>query len=68
MAISFPVPNVFQRPADKRKQADEAKAQFAHEHGDHLTLLNVYHAFKTSTFTLSFAQNSNMVILTILVY
>ncbi|RUO95587.1 hypothetical protein BC936DRAFT_143675, partial [Jimgerdemannia flammicorona] len=41
------VPNVFVRPNDARKQADEAKALFAHPDGDHLTLLNVYHAYKT---------------------
>lgn len=28
------------------KAADEAKQRFAHIDGDHLTLLNVYHAFK----------------------
>jgi hypothetical protein len=27
-------------------QADEAKVQFAHTDGDHLSLLNVYHAYK----------------------
>lgn len=42
------VPNVFVRPNDTRKQADEAKARFSHPDGDHLTLLNVYHAFKSS--------------------
>lgn len=31
-----------------KKQADEAKMRFAHIDGDHLTLLNVYHAFKQS--------------------
>ncbi|KAI9143728.1 P-loop containing nucleoside triphosphate hydrolase protein [Paraphysoderma sedebokerense] len=40
------VPIVFLRPADSRKQADESKAQFAHKDGDHLSLLNVYHAYK----------------------
>ncbi|KAJ5098420.1 Pre-mRNA-splicing factor ATP-dependent RNA helicase PRP43 [Penicillium argentinense] len=40
------VPQVFVRPAAQRKRADEMKDLFAHEHGDHLTLLNVYHAFK----------------------
>lgn len=40
------VPQVFVRPANKRKEADQMKGQFAHEEGDHLTLLNVYHAFK----------------------
>jgi pre-mRNA-splicing factor ATP-dependent RNA helicase DHX15/PRP43 len=40
------VANVFVRPVDARKAADEAKARFSHADGDHLTLLNVYHAFK----------------------
>ncbi|KAK3821204.1 MAG: P-loop containing nucleoside triphosphate hydrolase protein [Benniella sp.] len=40
------VPLVFMRPAEHRKAADLAKAQFAHPDSDHLTLLNVYHAFK----------------------
>lgn len=40
------VPQVFVRPQEQRKQADEAKQRFAHIDGDHLTLLNVYHAFK----------------------
>lgn len=41
------VPQVFTRPATARKRADEMKALFAHPDGDHLTLLNVYHAFKS---------------------
>jgi len=40
------VPQIFTRPANNRKRADEMKAQFAHPDGDHLTLLNAYHAFK----------------------
>lgn len=40
------VPQVFVRPASQRKAADEMKNLFAHQDGDHLTLLNVYHAFK----------------------
>ena len=40
------VPNCFMRPRDVAKQADEAKAKFAHVDGDHLTMLNVYHAWK----------------------
>eukprot|EP00850_Spirogloea_muscicola_P014176 SM000100S09403 [mRNA] locus=s100:89273:93608:- [translate_table: standard] len=32
-----------------QKAADEAKARFAHIDGDHLTLLNVYHAFKQNS-------------------
>ncbi|KAG9290544.1 hypothetical protein G9A89_020914 [Geosiphon pyriformis] len=42
------VPNVFLRPNEMKKQADEAKEKFAHKDGDHLTLLNVYHAYKTT--------------------
>merc|ERR1719422_2454104 len=40
------VQQVFMRPNDAKKQADEAKMKFAHIDGDHLTLLNVYHAYK----------------------
>ncbi|GJN31289.1 hypothetical protein PR202_gb19671 [Eleusine coracana subsp. coracana] len=40
------VPNCFLRPRDAQKAADEAKARFGHIDGDHLTLLNVYHAYK----------------------
>jgi len=40
------VPNVFMRPREQQKAADEAKARFAHIDGDHLSLLNVYHAYK----------------------
>ncbi|KAJ9209668.1 hypothetical protein DTO166G4_8712 [Paecilomyces variotii] len=40
------VPQVFVRPNSQRKRADEMKSLFAHPDGDHLTLLNVYHAFK----------------------
>ncbi len=42
------VPNVFMRPREAAKAADEAKARFTHVDGDHLTLLNVYHAFKSN--------------------
>jgi pre-mRNA-splicing factor ATP-dependent RNA helicase DHX15/PRP43 len=31
---------------DAQKDADEAKAQFSHIDGDHLSLLNVYHGYK----------------------
>jgi pre-mRNA-splicing factor ATP-dependent RNA helicase DHX15/PRP43 len=39
------VPQVFMRPRETAKAADEAKAQFAHADGDHLTLLNAYAAY-----------------------
>merc|ERR1712187_279353 len=37
---------VFVRPKASAKAADEARARFAHLDGDHLTLLNVFHAYK----------------------
>lgn len=40
------VPNVFMRPKEAAKAAEEAKSQFAHAEGDHLTLLNAYIAYK----------------------
>ncbi|KAF3784984.1 putative pre-mRNA-splicing factor ATP-dependent RNA helicase [Nymphaea thermarum] len=40
------VPNCFVRPRDAQKAADAAKTRFCHIDGDHLTLLNVYHAYK----------------------
>ncbi|KAJ5456643.1 hypothetical protein N7530_011917 [Penicillium desertorum] len=42
------VPQVFVRPAAQRKRADEMKNLFAHPDGDHLTMLNVYHAYRSS--------------------
>lgn len=40
------VKNPFMRPKEAARLADEAKAKFAHMDGDHLTLLNLYHAYK----------------------
>ncbi len=40
------VPQIWVRPNNNRKRADDMKAEFAHPDGDHLTLLNAYHAFK----------------------
>ncbi|KAH6944251.1 hypothetical protein HPB50_002381 [Hyalomma asiaticum] len=45
------VPQCFVRPNEAKKAADESKMRFAHIDGDHLTLLNVYHAFKQSELT-----------------
>ncbi|KAK8219234.1 DEAH-box ATP-dependent RNA helicase prp22 [Zalaria obscura] len=39
---------VFHRPKDKQQQADQKKAKFHDPAGDHLTLLNVYIAWKQS--------------------
>ncbi|KAI9216864.1 P-loop containing nucleoside triphosphate hydrolase protein [Blastocladiella britannica] len=39
------VANAFLRPRDKQREADAAKAEFAHKDGDHLALLNVFNAF-----------------------
>ena len=40
------VPNAFLRPKDQQAEADAAKARFSHEDGDHLTLLNLFNAYK----------------------
>ncbi|KDN43693.1 putative PRP43-involved in spliceosome disassembly [Tilletiaria anomala UBC 951] len=48
IAAMLSVPNVFLRPNFAKQQADAARAEFAHPDGDHLTLLNVYHAYKTN--------------------
>ena len=48
--ILFTVPQIFIRPNEAKQQADESKMKFAHIDGDHLTLLNVYHAYKQSMF------------------
>jgi len=49
IAAMISVPFVFVRPIAIQalgKAADEAKVRFAHHDGDHLTLLNVFHAYK----------------------
>jgi len=46
IAAMLSVQPVFLRPSDSHKAADEAKHRFAHLDGDHLTLLNVFHAYK----------------------
>ena len=46
MVAMLSVQQVFMRPREAAKAADAAKAAFAHVDGDHLTLLNAYHAYK----------------------
>ena len=46
IAAMLSVPNPYLRPNSQRREADEAKAQFAHPQGDHLSLLNLYHAYR----------------------
>lgn len=38
--------NIFMRPKEAAKEADAAKAQFAHAQSDHITLLHAYLAYK----------------------
>jgi pre-mRNA-splicing factor ATP-dependent RNA helicase DHX15/PRP43 len=45
IAAMLSVQNPFQRPKDKQEEADNAKYEFLHEDGDHLTLLNLYHSY-----------------------
>lgn len=44
------VPQIFMRPREQAKRADEAKALFAHQDGDHLTLLNAYSSYEAVPF------------------
>merc|ERR1719433_175369 len=46
IAAMLCAPPAFIRPSKLAKNADEAKKRFAHLDGDHLTLLNVFHAYK----------------------
>merc|ERR1712113_1289803 len=49
IAAMLSVPMVFVRPKESQKDADDCKNRFAHLDGDHLTLLNVFHAYKQHT-------------------
>ena len=40
------VQNPFLRPRESAEAADKAKSQFAHQDGDHLTLIKVFEAYK----------------------
>lgn len=40
------VPNIFIRPRDQAEISDREKAKFAHQDGDHITLLNAFNTFK----------------------
>ncbi|KAH8681227.1 P-loop containing nucleoside triphosphate hydrolase protein [Xylariales sp. PMI_506] len=44
-------PNVWHRPKEKQQQADQKRSKFFDPHGDHLTLLNVYNAWKNAGFS-----------------
>ena len=52
------VPMVFMRPREMAQEADAAKAKFQHVDGDHLTLLNVYHAYKQNESDPKWAYNN----------
>merc|ERR1712098_129862 len=40
------VPPLFFRSRDIERESDAAKAKFSHQDGDHLSMLNVYHAWQ----------------------
>jgi len=48
IAAMLSAPRIFMRPKAQERLADAAKAQFAHGDGDHLTLLNTFHAFEAA--------------------
>jgi len=45
------IQSVFYRPKDKQQQADQKKSKFHDPHGDHLTLLAVWNAWKQSNYS-----------------
>ncbi|KAJ3191756.1 DEAH-box ATP-dependent RNA helicase prp22 [Irineochytrium annulatum] len=45
------VQNIYYRPKEKQAQADQKKAKFHQQEGDHLTLLAVYNGWKASKFS-----------------
>eukprot|EP00929_Paragymnodinium_shiwhaense_P026175 TRINITY_DN15610_c0_g1_i1.p1 TRINITY_DN15610_c0_g1~~TRINITY_DN15610_c0_g1_i1.p1 ORF type:complete len:711 (-),score=220.61 TRINITY_DN15610_c0_g1_i1:157-2289(-) len=49
IAAMLSVPMIFVRPKENQKDADDAKQRFSHLDGDHLTLLNAFHAYKQHT-------------------
>jgi ATP-dependent RNA helicase DHX8/PRP22 len=51
VAMISGTPTVFHRPREKQQQADQKKAKFNDPSGDHVTLLNVYNAWKHSNFS-----------------
>jgi ATP-dependent RNA helicase DHX8/PRP22 len=46
--------SVWHRPKDKQEQADKKKAKFHDQHGDHLTYLNLYNAWKRAGYSKPF--------------
>ncbi|AET37505.1 DEAH-box ATP-dependent RNA helicase PRP22 Ecym_1263 [Eremothecium cymbalariae DBVPG len=52
------VQNVFYRPKDKQRDADNKKVRFHHPYGDHLTLLNVYKRWNENNFSKNFCLDN----------
>jgi pre-mRNA-splicing factor ATP-dependent RNA helicase DHX15/PRP43 len=46
LASMLSVPNVFHRPYDRLKYADSIKRKYSHPDSDHITLINIYNAYK----------------------
>jgi ATP-dependent RNA helicase DHX8/PRP22 len=49
---------IFYRPKEKQQQADQKKQKFNDPHGDHLTLLNVYNAWKRNNRSRAWCQEN----------
>jgi ATP-dependent RNA helicase DHX8/PRP22 len=52
--------NIWFRPKDKQAQADQRKAQFHQQEGDHITYLAVYEAWKRNNFNVQWC-NANYI-------
>ena len=52
------IQQVFVRPSDRRKEADECRARFENVNGDHLTLLDIYNTFKQNAMSEEWCVNN----------
>lgn len=50
--------SVFYRPKDKIIHADTARKNFFHQHGDHLTLMNVYNQWVESDYSVQWCYEN----------
>ena len=52
------VPNIFLRPKESMRAADDAKAKFYHSDGDHLTALNAYQMYLAKNKNVDFCKKN----------
>ncbi|KAG0658877.1 DEAH-box RNA helicase prp16 [Monosporozyma unispora] len=55
------VPQVFNRPKEREKEADQARGRFFVPRSDHLTLLNVYNQWKSNKFSSQWCEKNFLI-------